>query len=55
MELKKKVQCTKCLSIVEQNGTCVCGKIVMVEGHIMNASIGFDYRDISPKLLNEVV
>lgn len=56
MQIKKKIKCVECQTIVEvlEGVTCECSckKVVIVEGHITGTS-GVDYIDVSPKLLNE--
>jgi hypothetical protein len=54
MYLKKKVKCVHCSSIVEENGSCKCGKVKMINGTMTEGNLGSDYVDISAKLLNEV-
>ena len=54
MKITKKVQCLCCNSVIEESGTCTCGKIVMVEGNIVSNATITEYKDISPRLLNEV-
>jgi hypothetical protein len=55
MELKKKIECIHCGSIVEENGTCSCGKVKVADNIVVEGKQGIDYKDKSAKLLNEVV
>lgn len=56
MEIQKKIKCVHCGSVITVyegcTAQCKCKKILIVEGHIQ-ASVGTDYVDVSPKLLNE--
>jgi hypothetical protein len=54
MKINKKVQCNHCQSVIEENGSCNCGKIKMVQGTITEGNHGIDYIDVSAQLLNEV-
>jgi len=55
MNIKKKVKCVKCDSVVEENGKCECGNLVLEKGTIIlkEGKIGIDCIDVSPQLLNE--
>lgn len=55
MQINKKVKCVHCQSIVEQSGSCSCGKVKIINGTITEGSLGKDYVDISAQLLNEKV
>lgn len=54
MTITKKVKCIHCESVVEQNGSCSCGKVKLTNGIIIEGNIGKDYIDVSAQLLNEV-
>jgi len=54
MNIPKKVKCLHCHEVVEQNGSCACGKVKLVQGTITEGSLGKDYVDISAQILNEV-
>lgn len=54
MKISKKYECKHCNSVVEENGTCTCNKIVLVENQLVSSAIvGLDYNDLTPKLLQE--
>jgi hypothetical protein len=54
MKISKKYQCMHCNTIVEEDGKCNCMKIVLVENQLVSqATVGIDYNDLTPKLLNE--
>ena len=54
MKILKKIQCNVCKTIIEENGKCSCGKVVLVENQIVSQVVtGLDYTDLTPKLLNE--
>jgi len=55
MIISKKVKCVHCGSVVEQNGSCVCGKVKLTNGIITEGSLGKDYIDVSAQVLNESV
>lgn len=55
MQINKKVKCVHCQSIVEHNGSCICGKVKVTNGTITEGILGKDYVDISAQLLNEKV
>jgi len=55
MQIIKKSKCIHCGSVVEQNGSCNCGKVKMTNGIITEGILGKDYLDVSAQLLNEVV
>ena len=56
MEIQKKIKCVSCGSVVTVyegcTTNCNCQKLMIVEGHIVG-TLGTDYIDVSPKLLNE--
>lgn len=54
MQISKKLKCVHCQTVVEQNGSCSCGKVKITNGTITEGSLGIDYIDISAQLLNEV-
>lgn len=55
MKINKKVKCNKCSVIIEENGTCACGNLVVNNGSVIlkEGTMGIDATDISPVLLNE--
>jgi hypothetical protein len=53
MTITKKLKCIHCGATVEQNGSCACGKVKIINGTITEGSLGKDYLDISAVLLNE--
>ena len=59
MITEKKIKCMHCGSEIVLNcddicvSTCVCGKISVNNGIIIEGVQGKDWVDISPKLLNE--
>lgn len=55
MKINKKVRCVKCASIVEENGTCSCGNLILANGTVIlkEGKIGIDCVDMTPVLLNE--
>jgi len=55
MIIPKKVKCVHCSSVVEQNGSCVCGKVKLTNGTITEGNLGKDYVDVSAQVLNESV
>jgi len=55
MKITKKVKCVHCQSIVEEDGSCSCGKVKLTKGTITEGRLGVDYVDISAQLLNEVI
>jgi hypothetical protein len=55
MNIAKKVKCVHCQTVVEQNGSCVCGKVKLTNGTITEGSLGKDYVDVSAQVLNETV
>lgn len=55
MQINKKVKCLHCNGVIEQNGSCNCGKVKITDGTITEGSLGKDYVDISAMLLNEKV
>lgn len=56
MNIIQKIKCTSCgdiIAVIEGSSIeCSCGKVVLVEGSI-RGNKGFDYIDVTPKLLNE--
>lgn len=56
MEIQKKIKCLSCGVVLvlndKLNNECNCGKVFIIEGHIQG-TIGTDYIDVSPILLNE--
>jgi uncharacterized protein YbbK (DUF523 family) len=55
MVITKKVKCVHCSSVVEQNGSCSCGKVKITNGTITEGSLGKDYIDVSAQVLNESI
>jgi len=55
MKINKKIKCVKCGSIIEENGTCSCGNLILTNGNIVlkEGKVGIDCVDVSPVLLNE--
>ena len=54
MRIIKKIQCLKCSSIIEENGTCDCGKVQIINNNLITEGVlGKDYIDMSAVLLNE--
>jgi hypothetical protein len=54
MQINKKIECNYCHVIVEESGKCNCGKIVLFENNLVSiATPNVDYKDLTPKLLNE--
>jgi len=58
MNLQKKIQCIHCKGVIEcQHGvcnvSCKCGKVKTNGTIIVEGTIGLDYMDVSPKLLQE--
>ena len=58
MEIQKKIKCLSCGTVIAvaegQNTYCSCKKVTIVEGHIQG-TLGTDYVDVSPILLNEKI
>ena len=54
MKITKKIKCVHCQSVIEDNGACICGKVILTNGTITEGKLGADYVDVSAKLLNEV-
>lgn len=57
MNIAKKFKCLHCGAVVECNenvcvSNCNCGKIKLSGTVIVEGSMGVDYVDVSPKLLN---
>ena len=55
MNIAKKIKCVHCQSVVENEGKCTCGKVVLTNGTITEGQLGTDYVDVSQVLLNETV
>lgn len=55
MKIIKKFQCKKCNIIIEENGVCECGNLVVKDGkaYIKEGILGLDVIDLSQQLLNE--
>lgn len=53
MKITKKYECLQCKTIIEENGTCKCASIIVVEGALVKGTVGVNVVDLSPKLLNE--
>jgi len=54
MNIKKRVKCLHCGTVVEQEGKCTCGKVSLAANLVTEGAEGIDYQDISAKLLNEI-
>ena len=53
MSILKKIKCIHCGSVVEQQGSCECGKVKINNGNITEGVCGSDYIDISLQVLTE--
>ena len=53
MIIKKKIKCVKCEKVVEENGQCECGNVILSENKVIKGLIEIDYKDLSKKLLVE--
>ena len=54
MNIAKKVRCNHCGSVVETNGACSCGKVIVANNVVTEGVAVKDYTDMSAQLLNEV-
>lgn len=57
MEIVKKVKCNHCAHVLEfmtvSSTECSCGKVKISRGLVTEGSVGTDYIDVSPVLLQE--
>jgi hypothetical protein len=55
MKITKKFKCNKCKTVVEENGQCSCGNLVVNKGVaiLKEGVVGIDCTDVSQQLLNE--
>ena len=53
MKIAKKIKCVHCQFVVEDDGSCNCGKVKLIHGSITEGKLGNDYIDVSQVLLNE--
>ena len=55
MELKKKVKCNHCGTVIEEREgvaqNCGCGAVQLTESVVTAGVPGVDYTDVSPKLI----
>jgi len=53
MKINKKIKCLHCQNVVEENGKCECGIVILSNNIIVEGKLGIDYEDMSAILLNE--